>query len=80
MATKIVKSKPKPKGNGTPKPVPDDFGPILDLIADVVPDYQRWIVTPNRDLAGHAPQDLFGGPHESLVRGMVLAYKYGTFS
>ena len=80
MATKIGRSKPASKSSGTPKPAPDDFGPILELIAAVVPDFQRWIVTPNRDLAGHAPQDLFDTPYESAVRDMVLACKYGTFA
>lgn len=73
-------AKPKPKPPAVPPQPDEDHGPILDLIARIVPNAEAWLRTPNRDLAGNTPEELVGGPHEEIVRGMVLAYKYGTFS
>ena len=57
-----------------------DRGPILDLIADVVPDAERWLSTANSLFGGQAPRDLIGTAIEERVREVVLAYKYGVFS
>ncbi len=82
MSTHTPKAsgKPRAKPPAVPRQPPEDHGPILELIARIVPNHEVWLRTPNRDLAGNAPEELVGGPHESLVRGMVLAYKYGTFT
>lgn len=54
-----------------------DRGPLLDLIADVVPDAKVWLQTANSAFGGQAPQQLIGTPQEEQVRDLVLAYKYG---
>lgn len=61
-------------------PADVDRGPILDLIADVVPDPQRWLTTANSLFGGQSPQQLIGTPLEEVVRGTVLRYKYGMFT
>ena len=57
-----------------------DRGPVLPLIADVIPDHSRWLDAPNAALGGHSPREWIGTPEEERLRDMVLAYKYGVYS
>lgn len=61
------------------KPVRDD-APIMDLIADVVPDWKVWIETRNSMFSGESPRTMIEQNQAERVRRRVLAYKYGIYS
>lgn len=64
-----------------PKAVDPDAGrSTLELIAEVVPDYEVWLRTPNTRFGGRAPGELIGTPNEWFLRNTALSLKYGIFS
>jgi hypothetical protein len=69
-----------PAAASRPAAQDDQSVPLLVLIADVIPDHQRWLDTANAAFGGVTPRSLIGGPDEPRLRELVLAYKYGVFS
>ena len=59
---------------------PDEEVDLKSLIAEVVPDSERWMDTPHGLLGGHKPRDLIGKPHEEELRNLVRSIKIGAFS
>jgi hypothetical protein len=59
---------------------PDEQADLESLIAEVVPDSERWMDTPHELLGGYKPRDLIGKPHEEELRALVRSIKIGMFS
>jgi hypothetical protein len=57
-----------------------DQGPLLPLVAEVVPNHDLWLDSPNAALGGQSPRELLDTDQEDRVREIVLAYKYGVLS
>lgn len=72
---------PKPKKRPQLPPDPDAGKTTLELIAEVVPNPDEWLNTPNTMFGGKSPQDVLNeGTYAEVVRLRVLAYKYGVFA
>jgi uncharacterized protein (DUF2384 family) len=59
---------------------PDETKDLKTLIAEVIPDSERWMDTPNRHFGARKPKDLIGTEFEGELRNLVRAVKYGMFS
>lgn len=61
------------------KPVRDD-APIMDLIADVVPNWKIWFDARNTLFGAESPRTMIEQKQTERVRRAVLNYKYGNFA
>ena len=73
------KPRAKPKPPAVPRQPPEDHGPILELIRDLVPDHRRWMMLPHVCLYGFTPYQVVGSDYEPLLRDLLLRAKYGVF-
>ena len=51
-----------------------------DLVRELVADPDRWLDRKNDQLGGEKPRDLLGTPREPVLRNLLEAVKYGSFS
>ena len=65
-----------PKRKTTAVPLPS----IEDLVRELVDKPDRWLDTANDQLGGQKPRDLVGTPNEPVLRNLLEAIKYGSFS
>jgi hypothetical protein len=56
---------------------PDETRDMRTLIAEVIPDWERWIETPHYLLGGYKPKDLIGTDKEEPLRNLVRSIKIG---
>jgi hypothetical protein len=65
---------PKKKPGSTPLPS------IEEMVRDLVAEPDKWLNTENDQLGGERPRDLVGTPKEPVLRNLLEAIKYGSFS
>jgi hypothetical protein len=65
-----------PKRKPSPTPLPS----IEELVRELVDKPDHWLDTANDQLGGEKPRDLIGTPKESVLRNLLEAIKYGSFS
>jgi hypothetical protein len=53
---------------------------IEDLVRELVDKPDCWLDTPNDQLGGERPRDLVGTQKEPVLRNLLEAIKYGSFS
>jgi hypothetical protein len=59
---------------------PDETKDMRTLIAEVIPDAERWMDTPHYLLGGYQPKDLIGTDKEEPLRNLVRSIKIGMLS
>ncbi len=65
---------PKRKPNSVPPPS------IENLAHELLTEPDKWLDTDNDQLGGEKPRDLVGTPKEPVLRDLLEAIKYGSFS
>ena len=65
-----------PKKKPGPSPLPSIESMVRDLLAE--PD--KWLDTENDQLGGEKPRKLVGTSREPVLRNLLEAIKYGSFS
>jgi hypothetical protein len=67
---------------GIPKKKPPSvtLPSIEDLVRELIDEPDRWLDTKNDQLGGERPRDLVGTPKEPVLRNLLEAIKYGSFS
>jgi hypothetical protein len=71
----------QPSLPAVPLPLDPDMSADLDsLIAEVVPDPEKWKREPNPVLGGEKPIDLIGSPRQHVLRDLLRAAKQGMVS
>ncbi len=53
---------------------------IEDLVRDLVAEPDKWLDTENAELGGEKPRKLMGTAKEPVLRNLLDAIKYGSFS
>jgi hypothetical protein len=53
---------------------------IEDLARELVDEPDKWLDTKNDQLGGAKPRDLVGTSKEPVVRNLLEAIRYGSFS
>jgi uncharacterized protein (DUF2384 family) len=53
---------------------------VEDLVRDLITEPEKWLDTKNDQLGGERPRDLVGTPKEPVLRNLLEAIKYGSFS
>ena len=62
------------------KPHPAPLLSVEDLVRELVDEPDKWLDTKNDQLGGEKPRDLVGTPKEPVLRNLLEAIKYGSFS
>jgi hypothetical protein len=65
---------PKKKPPLTPLPS------VEDLARELIDEPDKWLDTENDQLGGEKPRSLVGTPKEPVLRNLLEAIKYGSFS
>jgi hypothetical protein len=65
---------PKKKPGSLPLPS------VEDLVRELVDEPDQWLDTKNDQLGGEKPRDLVGTAKEPVLRNLLEAIKYGSFS
>jgi len=65
---------PKKKANSSNEPS------VRDLARELIDDPDEWLKAKNDQLGGQRPIDLLGTPQEPVLRNLLEAIKYGSFS
>ena len=65
-----------PKKTSTTPSLPS----IEALVRELVAEPDRWLDTENDQLGGEKPRNLLGTPKEPVLRNLLEAIKYGSFS
>ncbi len=53
---------------------------VEDLARELLADPDKWLDAKNDQLGGEKPRDLVGTPKEPVLRNLLEAIKYGSFS
>jgi hypothetical protein len=53
---------------------------IEDMVRDLVAEPDKWLDTENDQLGGEKPRQLMGTPKEPVLRNLLEAIQYGSFS
>jgi len=53
---------------------------VEDLARELIDQPDRWLDTENDQLGGEKPRNLIGTPKEPVLRNLLEAIKYGSFS
>lgn len=72
-----------PQSKKRPKSPPDSDADktTLELIAEVVPNHQEWLNTPNSHMGLRTPRQILDdGTYEPALRNLILGYKAGNFA
>ncbi len=62
------------------KPAAAPLPSVEELARELVDQPDRWLDTPNDQLGGARPRDLINTPKEPVLRNLLEAIKYGSFS
>lgn len=65
-----------PKKNPHSIPLPS----VEDLVHELLAEPDKWLDTRNDQLGGQKPRDLIDTPKEPVLRNLLEAIKYGSFS
>lgn len=67
---------------GIPKktPSPRTLPSIEDMVRDLVAEPDKWLDMENDQLGGQKPRNLIGSSQEPVLRNLLEAIKYGSFS
>jgi len=53
---------------------------VVALARELIAEPDKWLDTENDQLGGARPRDLVGTPKEPILRNLLEAIKYGSFS
>jgi hypothetical protein len=53
---------------------------IDDLVSELVDEPDKWLETNNDQPGGEKPGELVGTPREPVLRNLLEAIRYGSFS
>ena len=62
------------------KPGPPALPSIEEMVRDLVAEPDKWLDTANDQLGGEKPRQLVGTPKEPVLRNLLEAIQYGSFS
>ncbi len=62
------------------KPTVPALPSIEAMVRELVAEPDRWLDTENDQLGGEKPRNLLGTPKEPVLRNLLEAIKYGSFS
>jgi hypothetical protein len=62
------------------KPLSNPLPPIEDLVRELLAEPDKWLDSKNDQLGGEKPRDLIDTPKEPVLRNLLEAIKYGSFS
>jgi hypothetical protein len=67
---------------GVPKKKPPSISlpSVEDLARELIAEPDKWLDTENDQLGGAKPRELVGTAKEPVVRNLLEAIKYGSFS
>ena len=65
---------PKKKPGSIPVPS------VEELVRELIDEPDKWLDTKNEQLGGEKPRELVGTPKETVLRNLLEAIKYGSFS
>ena len=65
-----------------PKRNASSFHPpsVKELARELIDQAEKWLDTENDQLGGEKPKNLIGTPQEPILRNLLEAIRYGTFS
>ena len=52
----------------------------MDMVRDLIAEPDKWLDTENDQLGGVTPRQLIGTSKEPVLRNLLEAIKYGSFS
>lgn len=62
------------------KPAPPPLPSVEDMVRELVAEPDKWLDTAHDQLGGEKPRQLVGTPKEPVLRNLLEAIKYGSFS